>query len=488
MPSTQLSRKAAFFLFGMLVILLVQAHQTLALSGIHFGTQPLVRLKRPATFANMGGMPTTFVHSDTLTAGDPLIGASFGHPLDMSGNTLVVAANYGQVYASEQGIVYVYERTEAEPFIWNQVAILTDGDTVNNYQFARAVAIDGDMVAVSTIDGGGLPGTSTGSVLVFERNEGGPNAWGRVAILTASDGQPGDVFGWSVAVSGDSILAGSPYEDGGDGDPLNDAGAAYVFERNEGGPNAWGETTKLVADFPEAGDNFGFSTAISGDNLIVGAFWGDGEQDNPIPNLGGAYLFSRNSIDPTLWDLYGQLIPQAAQEDSRFGTSVALENDRVVVGAFGENGGLNNSLPFAGAAYVFEYSESLDEWVDIARLTAADAQTDDSFGLAVDLSGDIVAVGTANEDGGAGDPVSGAGTTYLFERDQGGSWYQSQRLANPTPEVDDAFGADVAINEHSLVVGALGENGGAPSPLPDSGAVYVYLRLEAVIYLPVVAK
>jgi len=93
--------------------------------------------------------------------------------------------------------------------------------------------------------------------------------------LTASDAADYDVFGYSVAISGDTLVVGAPFEDGGAGDPLNAAGAAYVFERNQGGADNWGQVTILRASDRQAsdpfGDNFGSSVSISGDTLVVGA-------------------------------------------------------------------------------------------------------------------------------------------------------------------------------------------------------------------------
>ena len=109
---------------------------------------------------------------------------------------------------------------------------------------------------------------------------------GQVRILRASDAQAGDLFGTSVSISVDTVVVGAPEEDGGSGDPLSEAGAAYVFERNEGGADGWGEVCLLRAADAEADDYFGSSVSISGDALVVGS---------DLEDAGAAYLFRREA-------------------------------------------------------------------------------------------------------------------------------------------------------------------------------------------------
>ena len=115
-------------------------------------------------------------------------------------------------------------------------------------------------------------GTNRGAAYVFERNYGGNNNWGQVAKLVASDAADSDIFGRSVAIDGDYVVVGAFLEDGGG----TDRGAAYVFYRNQGGTDNWGEVAKLTASDAQDGDEFGNSVAIDGDYVVVGALFGDG--------------------------------------------------------------------------------------------------------------------------------------------------------------------------------------------------------------------
>src|SRR3990172_5247287 len=167
-------------------------------------------------------------------------------------------------------------------------------------------------------------------------------ALSQVKKLTASDAEAGDAFSFfSVAVSGDTAVVGAPFEDAGG----EDAGAAYVFERNQGGANNWGEVKKLIASDAQLLDRFGFSVAVSGDTAVVGAY----EEDAMAGNAGAAYVFERNQGGAGNWGEVKKLIASDAQADDRFGSS-AVSGDTAVVGALFEDAGGDN----AGAAYLFE--------------------------------------------------------------------------------------------------------------------------------------
>jgi len=117
---------------------------------------------------------------------------------------------------------------------------------------------------------------------------GGSDNWGEVKKLVASDAEEGDRFGWSVAVSGDIAVVGA-HAEGAGGD---EAGAAYVFSRNQGGTDNWGEVEKFTASDTEAGDFFGFSVAVSGEVAVVGAV----AEDAGGLNAGAAYVFQSMSV------------------------------------------------------------------------------------------------------------------------------------------------------------------------------------------------
>ena len=221
-----------------------------------------------------------------------------------------------------------------------------------------------------------------------------------VKKLLASDAEAGDRFGYSVAVSGDTAVVGARSEDAGG----NDAGAAYIFQRDEGSADNWGELKKLLASDAQPGDSFGFSVTISGDTAVVGAVFEDAGGDD----AGAAYLFQRDQGGADSWGEVAMLTASDAQAGDLFGWSVAVSGDSAVVGAFFEDaGGL-----FAGAAYLFQRDQGgADNWGEVKKLTASDAQGGDEFGSGVAVSGDTAVVGAALEDAGG----SEAGAAYVFE-------------------------------------------------------------------------
>ncbi|NJM38780.1 MAG: hypothetical protein HC845_13425, partial [Akkermansiaceae bacterium] len=231
------------------------------------------------------------------------------------------------------------------------------------------------------------------------------------AYLKASNAGEDDLFGSSVAVSGDTVVVGAEGEDssttGVNSTPdelASDAGAAYVFVRSGG---AWSQQAYLKALNAEATDNFGFSVAISGDTVVVGAFLEDssttGANSTPnelTANSGAAYVFARSG---TTWSQQAYLKASNPGVNDFFGWSVAVSGDTVVVGAQNEdssttgvNSTPNESALNAGAAYVFARSGTI--WSQQAYLKASNTGANDNFGSSVAISGDTVVVGAESED------------------------------------------------------------------------------------------
>ena len=174
------------------------------------------------------------------------------HPAIRTGTTLAALA---AVILAGALTVFRAEATDL-----SEVKKLTASAAQADARFGRSVAVSGDSAIVGAPQPGIGENGPAGAAYLFERNQGGPDNWGEVTTLTASDAQFNDVFGFSVAISGDTAIVGAFRQ-----------GAAYIFERNQGGPGNWGEVTKLTASDGQFNDIFGFSVAISGDSAIVGA-------------------------------------------------------------------------------------------------------------------------------------------------------------------------------------------------------------------------
>jgi len=352
------------------------------------------------------------------------------------------------------------EPQSAEAAFLSEVKKLLASDAQPFDQFGFRVAVSGDTAVVGAY--GEDAGTGNeGAAYVFQRDQSGMNNWGEVKKLTASDAAAGDQFGWSVAVSGDTAVIGAQGEGAG--------GAAYVFQRDQGGANTWGEVTKLTASNAGADDLFGYSVAVSGDTAVVGAFG----EDAFLGNEGAAYVFQRDQGGANTWGEVKKLTASDAFGGDRFGSSVAVSVDTAVVGAYHEDGGAGDLLPDAGAAYVFGRNQGgADNWGEVKKLTASDAQAGDLFGWSVAVSAGTAVVGAFYEDGGAGDPLSNAGAAYVFQRNQGGAdnWGETKKLTASDAQADDSFGYSVAVSGDTAVVGAGWEDTGGDM----AGAAYVF--------------
>ena len=311
-----------------------------------------------------------------------------------------------------------------------------------------------------------------------------------------------DEFGFSVDVYANTLVVGVPFEDSaatlingdsGDNSALG-AGAAYVFVRDFSG---WQQQAYLKASNAEAGDLFGESVAISGSYIVVGAANEDGDANSTMDNpnnfsssAGAAYVFKR---DGTTWTQQAYLKAHETGADE-FAETVDIDGSTIVVGSKWEDGDqnstvddTNNNAPNAGAVYV--YTRLGTEWSQQAYLKASHAEASDFLGFAVAISGDTIVASAFGEDGDANSTLttpnnaaSEAGAAYVFVREDG-EWTQQAYLKAHNAQANDEFGQVVAIDEDTLVIGTIYEDGDANSTMTssnngatDAGAAYVYVR------------
>jgi hypothetical protein len=272
---------------------------------------------------------------------------------------------------------------------------------------SSATSIDGDQ--------GDNSAPSAGAVYVFTRSG---TVWSQQAYLKASNTDESDFFGWSVAISGDTLVVGANGEDS-DAASINgdendnsaeDSGAAYAFTRDG---TQWTQQAYLKASNNDILDQFGFSVAISGDTAVVGAGLEDssatginGDQDdNSAINAGAAYVFTRSGS--TVWSQQAYLKASNTDAGDNFGAFMALFGDKLIAGAYPEDSSAmgidgnqsDNSAVSAGAAYVFTRNGTL--WGQKAYLKAPNTDADDGFGHSVAVSDDILVVGVLFEDSNA---------------------------------------------------------------------------------------
>jgi hypothetical protein len=408
-----------------------------------------------------------------LTASDTEDHDHFGGSVAISGDTAIVGAAYEDGAGTNQGTAYLFVAGEGQ---WPEVAKPQASDAADEDRYGLSVSISGDLAVVGADWEDGIGGSNRGAAYILERNQGGANNWGQVTKLAASDAADDDYFGRSVAISGDTVVVGAWGKD--DVAVYLDHGAAYIFTRNQDGADSWGQVKRLTAEYSADDDIwFGFSVAISGDTVVVGAW---GEKDSNDVARGAAYIFERNHGGTDAWGRVAKLTGDYSLEEDHFGYSVAISNDTVVVGAWGEDGG-TGSEEDRGAAYVFERNKGgAENWGLVKKLGAFDAADNDRFGTSVAISGDTIVIGADLEDG--ADPASNCGAAYLFERNHdlgtpsANNWGQVAKLTALDAEAGDSFGASVAISGDIVVVGAHQRDGGLF--WHNLGAAYLFERNE----------
>lgn len=466
------------------------------------------------------GSSVTFVKASNTGASD-----SFGRSIALSadGTTLVVGAYLEDSIATgiggdeaddtapSAGAVYVFVR---ERGAWMQQAYLKASNTDASDQFGGSIAVsaDGNTLAIGAagedssatgVGGNQADNTasSAGAVYVFSRTGA---TWTQQAYVKASNTAASDVFGNSVALSGDgdTLAVGATGEDsiatgvgGNQGDnTASSSGAVYVFRRVG---LTWSQQAYVKSSNTATSDSFGVNVALAddGNTLAVGATGEDSsatgingnQADNTATSSGALYVFARSG---TAWTQQAYLKASNTETSDQLGGKLSMSGDGnlIAAGAAGEDSGEtgvdglegDNSALSSGAVYVF--ARSGITWSQQSYVKASNTGQSDSFGNAVALARDgmSLAVGATGEDSNAngleGDQLdnnaSSAGAVYLFDR-SATTWAQRAYVKAPHSDPSDVFGASVAVTHGVLVVGATGEDSpstGLNGDLTDNGA------------------
>jgi hypothetical protein len=399
-------------------------------------------------------------HLKKILGDDSASSDDFGNSVSISGSFAIIGSLENSEFVSDGGAAYIYEDPQvtlrlAQEFEVDgqyvpskaSVYLKKIGNNENNYwsiyNTSKTVI---DATNFSTID------KATDSPGISHNFE-------EIKKLIASDAEDDDELGWAVSVDGDYAVVGAYKEDGGG----TDRGAAYVYYKDEGGADNWGQIKKLVAS--SKGDNyqFGRSVSIKGDYIFVGS-----PLDSSIGALeGSVYIFNKDCGGFSNWGETQKITASDAEVNGAFGWSVSVGEDYAVIGSLLKN----NGGSFRGEAYIFFKDESnpSNEWQELKSLTPSDSEDGDSFGGSVFIDGDYIIVGSPGKD----NEGSNQGAAYLYCKDCGGSsnWGEMQKIISSDISDDDAFGGAVSINGDNIIVGAYG----AGSAL-RVGAAYIFDR------------
>lgn len=395
----------------------------------------------------------TIDHIKKITPPDGVLHNQFGHGVAYNGVECFIGSperNEGGTFASGAG--YFFGKNLGGVDNWGFAVKQNEVVPGVAHRFGYSVGMTGSH-AVAGVWGDDDNGLSSGGAYLYERNLGGIGAWGLRKKLLASDGAINDNFGWSVDMDDNVAIIGARIKN-------NSQGAAYIFQRNTGGTDNWGQSKKLVA--PDAVDASFFGESVSVDNSIaaVGAF-----QDPALGNDSGAvYIFEElpagapegpGSPRTDIWKFAKKLVAPDGGPNENFGWSVCVKNSYVAVGAPFH---MESGTGVIGSVYLFHRNQGgAGNYGLVKEFKNPDTDNfGDQFGRGVDIDGDILVVGAAL-DGPLGDS---AGAIFVYGKDIGGAnnWGVLTRVKSPNPNNFDQLGFDVDIEGDTIVAGALGDS------------------------------
>lgn len=393
----------------------------------------------------------------TLSANPSPVGALFGIGVATDGGVIAVGASDYSETVLNGGAVFLFEDSGSG---WVQSKRLEPAGLLVSDFFGFSVGVSADTL-VAGAWGSDTVSNLSGAAYVFERDFGGRDNWGERQLLLAPDAGTGDVFGYSVAIDGDTIAVGAPLDNN---SGLLEAGGVYLYQR-DAGTGDWLFDRKLVAGDPDTDGQFGFSLALQGDRLVVGSV-GSNDQGN---GAGAAYVFDRDQGGPGNWGQVVKLLGSDVDVNDQFGQSVAVDGGRVVVGAFKRN---RNSV-FSGAVFVFEEDfGGVGNWGEAATFRADAPENLQSFGGSVAVSGNAILVGAETTSAGG---ENDAGSVFVFEEDDG-DWVQSFVVEPEAGEGEgDLLGGSMAlVADGDGWLGVAGARGDGSVPSELTGSVKVF--------------
>lgn len=364
---------------------------------------------------------------------------AFGLAVDTIREYAVVGAPNSDTNGARSGSAVVYRRTG--PASWSEWRVLLPATVTANDRFGRSVAISDDYIAVGAVNAQ-ASGVPAGAVYLFERDLGGANNWGELIRIAPTNVPAGSLFGLSVAIDGDRLAVGAPQaEILGSGAPR---GAVFVFERDAGGTNAWGEVLRWTPSSAQANDSdFGWSVALEGDDLLVGA--PDYNVDTGNPAREGAVFYL--AADTNGWQLAQQLTATFTHLTRTYGWDLDVDQGLLVVGAPQKQAG---AIVDAGRIHIYERDPNTNAFVFLRRLDRRD-NTERLFGHGVGVDNGYIFVGAPHNDG-----PQNLGAGYLYQRVSATStnWVLIEKLTRPVGTLAGLYGRAIGFQDGSAIVGA----------------------------------
>lgn len=383
----------------------------------------------PATVTLLPLETQVFTATVTGTDNTAVTWAVTGGVLDGSGTTVTYTA------PAEAG-AYTLTATSVADTSCNASAVITvnpepasglvkllASDAQAEDLFGHSLAVAGDTLVVGA-PRSDAAAEDAGTVYVFEKRAG---VWQEQQRLSASDGQVGDLFGWSVDVSIDTLVVGNLAEPG---------SSVYSYTKQA---DTWAEVQRLDSGGNQ--DNFGRTLALDGDTLLVSA----DREDTVAEDAGTVYVYTREG---DLWTKQQKLSASDGALKERFGFAVDLYGETALIGAHGYEG----LGPLTGYAYVFK--KEGDTWAEQQKLETLPFIDGDHFGHAVALNKDSLFIAANRDDY----PDKDSGSVHVFTQVEE-TWTRQTRLNSGSPADNQLFGHALAATDDALAVTALSEPG-----------------------------
>ncbi len=351
----------------------------------------------------------------------------------------IVGAPNAGVNGSNSGVAVLYQRVPGPSNTWVQVKSLLPPTVQAGHRFGRSVAMRPDEAAIGAINT-----TETGAVYLFARDAGGENNWGETHRIAPAGLTTGSRFGYSVALYGDLLAVGAPDEDiNGDG---TTTGGVFLFGRNVDGPDAWGEIMRWAPESTgSASADTGWSVALSGDTLIVGA--PRYNIDGTAAREGAVFVFLRDLGGTDAWGLAQTLSAEAVAQSREYGWDVDLAGDLLAVGAPGMTAG---GMVEAGRVMLYERVDSTNAFGLVRELNRS-TDSERRFGHSVALEEGRILIGAPHNS-----TAPNIGAAYVFDRSgvDSTNWTLIEKLMRPGGHPAGLFGTVTSLGSGSGLVGA----------------------------------
>jgi hypothetical protein len=358
------------------------------------------------------------------------------------------------------GSVELFQRVDLGDTIeWQfvQQLLAFDGEIVDRYGTTMHMWDDFLVVGSQKDDVDGV--FDQGSAHLYRKGGPGEDPFVFVKQFIAFDGIESDRYGRRVLGYGDYLLIAAPAAD-----PYGQkSGCIYVYHRNEGGPDNWGFTQKIIAPYGGSHHNFGDFYSISNDYLIASS-WGFNTPD--IDKVGRAFVYKLGLEEPGQWGYVHELIGSDLIGEAWFGFGVVMHDDHAIIGAYKDN----EMGAQTGAAYIFRRkSSNSDQWVEVTKLTSSNPTDLEHFGLSVTINENYAVAMTESMEG---DELN-LGYVYFFQRTSlfPEKWEEVAIDTLTGIPFGKKYAQMLAMNENYLVVGKREDD--FPGN-PDEGSASVY--------------